>query len=267
MNAVSIGPLVFATDRLAALLGILAFMAVASILGRRVDARIGSWSNWSLLAGLVTARIGHVALHWASFADEPWRIVAFWQGGFHLGAGLLGVALVTALFIRSAGSGLGAVASLGVGLLVWTGGQHLAQATLGQPAPAIALPQLDGPPLAIADVAGTPAVVNIWASWCPPCRREMPLLADAAADRKDVAFLFVNVGEGPDKIRSYLSSQNLSLGRILLDQAMQIPHHYGTLGVPVTLFLRADGTLASMHTGEISREALQAGIKKIIDPS
>lgn len=267
MNAVSIGPLVFASDRFAAVLGVFAFLLVTSILARRVEPAIGRWSIWALISGLVAARLGHVALHWESFVGEPWRMLAVWQGGFQPVAGLIGVLLVSIFFIRSLASGLAAAGALGLGLVISIGVTQLTQATLGQPAPTIALQQMDGPSMAVSDVAGKPAVINIWASWCPPCRREMPLLAEVAASRDDVAFLFVNQGEGPGTIRTYLSSQNLKLDRVLLDQAMQLPRHYGTMGLPITLFLRADGTLAAMHMGEISREALNANIAKLVGPT
>lgn len=267
MNAVSIGPFVFATDQFAALLGIFAFTIVTSILSRRIDPVIGRWSTWALIGGLVAARLGHVALHWQSFLDEPWRGIAFWQGGFQPVAGLIGVVIVSALFIRSLRAGLGASAALGLAVVIWIGVAELTRATLGQPAPTIALQQMDGPPIAVSDVIGKPAVVNLWATWCPPCRREMPLLAEVAASRDDVSFLFVNQGEGTEKIRSYLTSEGLKLDRVLLDQSMQITRHYGAMGLPITLFLRADGTLASLHMGEISREALTANIEKLAGPS
>jgi thiol-disulfide isomerase/thioredoxin len=118
----------------------------------------------------------------------------------------------------------------------------------------------------LGDFAGKPIVVNLWASWCPPCRREMPLLAETAAARKDVTFLFVNQGESPQTIRSYLARENLTLSPVLLDQAMQLPRHYSAPGMPTTLFLRADGTLASIHMGEISPELLSAKIDRITAP-
>lgn len=263
MNAIGIGPFIFATDRLVAVIGIAAFLIAATVLGRRIDGRLVSWANWSLLAGLIAARLGHVALHWDSFVDEPWRVLAVWQGGFHPIAGLLGVAAVSAFHIRSPRAGAAAAGAVAVGLLVWGVGHQLTQATLGQPAPTIALAQLDGPALAISDTQGRPTVVNIWATWCPPCRREMPLLAETASSREDIAFIFVNVGEGAETIRSYLDAEKLTLDHILLDQGRHIPRHYGTIGMPVTLFLRADGTLASMHMGEISREALNANMERI----
>lgn len=266
MNAVNIGPLVFASDRLAAILGIFAFTLLASILARRVDRTVASWSTWALLVGLVTARLGHVGLHWQSFIDEPWRIIAVWQGGFEPIAGLIGVLVVSAFMIRSLKSGLAAATALGLGLVIWVGVDQLTKARLGQPAPTVVLQRMDGSPMAVSDVAGRPAVINLWATWCPPCRREMPLLAEVAAGRTDVAFLFINQGEGTEAIRTYLARENLTLGQVLLDQSMQVPRHYGTPGLPVTLFLRADGTLASMHVGEISREALTSDIDRLAGP-
>jgi thiol-disulfide isomerase/thioredoxin len=266
MNAVAIGPFVFAADRLAVLLGLLAFMIATAILARRIDSRLGSWANWALLAGLTAARIGHVVLHWNSFSEEPWRVIAVWQGGFQPLAGLVGVLTVSAFLIRSVRTGLAALGAVALGLFVWMAAHQLTQATYGQPAPTIALAQLDGPPVAISDTRGKPAVVNLWATWCPPCRREMPLLAEVAAKRADVTFLFVNQGEGADRIAKYLAAERLKLDRILLDPSMQIPRHYQTPGLPVTLFLRADGSLASMHIGEISREALQSNIAGITAP-
>ncbi len=126
-------------------------------------------------------------------------MIAFWQGGFQPVAGLIGVVIVSALFIRSLRAGLGASAALGLAVVIWIGVAELTRATLGQPAPTIALQQMDGPPIAVSDVIGKPAVVNLWATWCPPCRREMPLLAEVAASRDDVSFLFVNQGEGTEK--------------------------------------------------------------------
>ncbi|CAM5274836.1 Thiol-disulfide oxidoreductase resA OS=Afipia felis OX=1035 GN=resA_2 PE=4 SV=1 [Afipia felis] len=249
--------------RLAVIVGIFAFIIVTSVLARRVDPIIGRWSTWALIGGLFAARLGHIALHWDSFAAEPWRVFAIWQGGFNPIAGLIAVTIISIVFIRSLNVGLEAAGALGLSLVIWVGVVQLTHSTLGQPAPTIALQQIDGPPVAVSNVAGRPTVVNLWASWCPPCRREMPLLAETASGRPEVTFLFINQGEGREKIRSYLDVENLKLDRVLLDPSMQIPRHYGMMGLPITLFLAANGTLVSMHIGEISREALNANIEKI----
>lgn len=262
MNGIAIGPFVFAADRLAAILGIFAFMILTSILARRVDRVVGPWSSWALIGGLVAARLGHVALHWQSFRDEPWRILAIWQGGFEPIAGFAGVLLVSFFCIRSFKAGAAAAIAIGLGALVWAGASQLTKATLGQPAPAMAFEQMDGAPVTFGDFIGKPVVVNLWASWCPPCRREMPLLARTAAARSDVAFLFVNQGESPKTIRAYLAGENLALSPVLLDPATQLSRHYNAPGMPTTLFLRADGTLASIHMGEISKEVLDTTIDR-----
>jgi thiol-disulfide isomerase/thioredoxin len=263
MNAIAIGPFVFASGEVAAILGILAFILLTSILARRVDRSIAPWSTWAMVAGVVAARLGHVGLHWQSFRTEPLRAFAFWQGGFEPVAGFAGVLIVSFFYIRSLKAGLAAAAALGLGTIVWVGVTQLTQATLGQHAPTVALENMSGPSMAISGFAGKPVIVNLWASWCPPCRREMPLLAEVAATRNDVTFLFVNQGEAPHTIRSYLDREKLSIDNNLLDQATQVARHYNTLGLPITLFLRTDGTLASMHLGEISREALNENIDRI----
>ncbi len=265
MKAVAVGPLMLAGDRLAAIIGIAAFMIVSAILSSRIDSRIGQWSNQSLIAGFIAARAGHVIEHLDNFLAEPWRILAVWQGGFSLLGGLVAVLAVTAVHVRTARMGLATGAVLAASLFVWTVVDRLATASVGRPAPTKLMEQLNGPPMALADTSGRPAVVNIWATWCPPCRREMPLLAEIAASRKDVRFLFANQGEGRYTIKSYLASGHLALDHVLLDQTMSLPRHYGTPGIPVTLFIRADGTLMTAHMGEISREALTETITRLVE--
>lgn len=265
MNAVSIGPFVFAPDRFAAILAIATLLLVAALLSRRLDARLNAWASSVVLAAIVAARLGHVVLHGSSFAEEPWRMPAIWQGGFSLPAGLLGMALVTAVYARSVRFAAGAAGAVLAAGLVGLVTLELTKATYGQQAPATRMAALDGAFRSIRDFEGKPLVVNLWATWCPPCRREMPMLAREAAERTDVGFVFVNQGESAERIRSYLSADRLKLEHVLLDAAQALSRHYATPGLPVTLFLRRDGTLASLHTGEISREALAAGIDNLMD--
>lgn len=265
MNAVAIGPLMFAGDRLAAIFGIGAFMIVSAILSTRFDPRIGRWSNQALIVGLIAARTGHVMEHLDNFLAEPWRILAVWQGGFSLLWGLVAALAITAFHVRSLRMGVATGAALAGSLFVWTIVDQIATASVGTPAPTQLMEQLDGPPMALTDTSGKPVVVNIWATWCPPCRREMPLLAKVAAARKDVSFYFVNQGESPETIKAYLASGHLALDHVLLDQAMSIPRHYGTPGIPVTLFIRTDGTLMTAHIGEISHETLTETITRLLE--
>ncbi len=97
MDAVSIGPLVLAADRFAVVLAIFLFSIVTGILARRVDPAFHRWSWWVVIGGIVAARLGHVAIHWQSFIQEPLRILAFWQGGSFWPAGAVAIALIRLL--------------------------------------------------------------------------------------------------------------------------------------------------------------------------
>src|SRR3546814_20828824 len=102
---------------------------------------------------------------------------------------------------------------LALGLVVWNTTLQLAGAAAGQAPPEISLEQLEGPPIALAANSGKPRVVNLWATWCPPCRREMPVLAEAARDAEDVEFLFVNQGEGPRSEERRVGKEGVGTGR------------------------------------------------------
>ena len=262
MQAVSFGPFVFAGDRLAAIIGIIAFMAVTSILSSRLDPRIGRWSTWVLIAGLVAARLGHVIENASSFATEPWRILAVWQGGFSWPWAAGSVVAVSVALVRTRRAAIGVVVSLAIALFAWNVVWQLTNATPSTPMPAVALENAKGGDTSLTAFQGKPIVVNLWASWCPPCRREMPMMADMAAARTDVTFLFVNQGERRRRLRA-TSGQKLTLPNVLLDPRMEVARHYSMPGLPVTLFIGADGQLRSVHVGEISREALTAAVNAL----
>jgi hypothetical protein len=92
----------------------------------------------------------------------------------------------------------------------------------------------------------------------------MPMMSEMAADSKDITFLFVNQGEKRTTIEGYLNKEQLTLSNVLLDAHMDVPRHYAMPGLPVTLFIGADGKLRSVHVGEISREALTDVISRLL---
>jgi thiol-disulfide isomerase/thioredoxin len=264
MNGFAVGPLLFSTERVAALLGLVVVLVGAEILARRLDPRFSRWSYLALGGGLVAARLGHVLENAASFAAEPWRVLAIWQGGFSLPWAALPVAIITVLALPRPRLMAWGVASLAAGLLAWNTVHQLSVSTRPEtPLPALTLETLAGPPLALAETQGRPTVINIWATWCPPCRREMPVLAQAAQANPDVRFVFANQAEDAATIRTYLARQGLELPNVALDATQAIPRHYETLGIPITLFVGPDGRLATSHTGEISPEQLNANLARL----
>ena len=125
----------------------------------------------------------------------------------------------------------------------------------------IQLETLSGDQAVLADMAqGKPVVLNIWASWCPPCRREMPLLLNTQQQAPDISVIMLNLQESRTTVAKYLRNHQLDFQQVLLDKQGDVARYYGALGVPATLFFRADGSLSSVHFGELSQATLQQGI-------
>lgn len=268
MSAIELGPVVLSLPRFAAVAGMGAFLLAAEGLARVAqDRSLATRSVWIVLAGALGARLGHVLQHWESFAAEPLRVVAVWQGGFSpWGAGLAVAAAGAAAVLRGTRP-VPLIAALWAGVVVW----QAILLDLGDEReiamPPLVLPAPEGPPVDLAAFAedGRPVVVNLWATWCPPCRREMPMLVETARTREDVALILANQGESAARVSEYLASENLPTDAVALDQGQRLASHYGTVGLPVTLFIGADGLLRATHLGEISSEVLTRQIDRLME--
>ena len=263
MNAISLGPIVMAADRFAVILGIFTFILATGFLTRRIDQRFHAWSWWVLIGGIVAARAGHVLVHWQSFAAEPLRIFALWEGGFHWPSALVAIALSIFLVLRTGRLRLWALLPLALGLVVWNTAWQLSGETQAIALPEATFETLAGNRHPLDAGPATPKVINLWASWCPPCRREMPMMAEMASNSEGTEFIFANQGESRQIVERYLAQAGLSLDTVLLDQFGDLGRHYRAPGLPATLFVGADGVLSHAHLGEISREALQSGIDRL----
>ena len=88
-------------------------------------------------------------------------------------------------------------------------------------------------------------VVNLWASWCPPCRREMPVLAAAQKQQPWASFVFANQGESNATVQRYLSDSQLDLVNVTLDRDTRLGFVAGSMALPITLFYDAQGQLVA----------------------
>ncbi|MDP1532892.1 MAG: TlpA disulfide reductase family protein, partial [Rubrivivax sp.] len=120
----------------------------------------------------------------------------------------------------------------------------------------LSLTSLEGRPMNLAEFKGKPTVVNLWATWCPPCVREMPVLHQAQMERPDVNFVFLSQGESADKVGSWLRARKLPLHNVLIDANKQAGAAFKEGALPTTLFFDAQGRLHSTRVGELSAATL-----------
>jgi len=102
-----------------------------------------------------------------------------------------------------------------------------------------------------------PLVVNLWATWCAPCRAEMPIFAKVQRERPDVQFAFVNQGEALAPIEAYLQRESLDLRSVWRDPASAVGAKVGSSGLPTTLVFDAQGRLVKLHLGVLNEPALR----------
>lgn len=128
--------------------------------------------------------------------------------------------------------------------------------------PDLQLATLEERPVHLSSYMGTPVVLNLWATWCPPCRREMPVLEQAQTTFPNVAFVLVNQGESAQQAKTFLDSEGLNLTDVLLDPASDALRAMRAGGLPTTFFFDAQGRMVDLHLGEITMADLQAKISQ-----
>lgn len=119
-------------------------------------------------------------------------------------------------------------------------------------APDFTLVDLEGNSVSLSDYRGTPVMVNFWATWCPPCRAEMPLIQefqDRYAD--EFVVLAVNGGETAQEVEAFVTEQGFNMV-FLLDPEFAIAEQFQVRGFPTSIFISAEGVAEKVHIGELN---------------
>ncbi|HEY65307.1 MAG TPA: TlpA family protein disulfide reductase [Caldilineae bacterium] len=124
-------------------------------------------------------------------------------------------------------------------------------------APDFTLNNLDGDPVSLSDYQGQVVILNFWATWCPPCREEMPTLEEVYRDRvrDGLVVLGVNQMEPADRVREFLESLNLTFP-VVLDTRGEVARLYRVRAYPTTYFIDRGGVIRDMVIGGPMSEAL-----------
>lgn len=118
------------------------------------------------------------------------------------------------------------------------------------PAPSFTLPSLDGQEKSLEDFKGRPILLHFWATWCPPCREEMPLFQKFYNELgpSGLVVLGINVGEPPEVVRNFVEELKVTFP-ILLDEKGKIANKYGVRGLPTTFWIDPSGEIVDVTLG------------------
>ena len=136
----------------------------------------------------------------------------------------------------------------------------------GNLAPDFELDNLEGQTISLGDLRGSPVLVNFWATWCPPCRAEMPYLEEVYKEwsGKGVAFLAINMGESSSQVGEFIQSHTLALP-VLLDARQDIAQRYNIQYIPTTFFIDKDGIIQNVKVGAFTGVAeIENRLNKIV---
>lgn len=129
---------------------------------------------------------------------------------------------------------------------------------IGQQAPDFALRNLDGEIVRLSDLRGSVVFINFWATWCTPCKKELPDIQKLYDEKREqgLVVLEINWQENADDARAFFESRDLELA-VLIDRPGDVYDQYRLQGLPDSFFVDRDGNLASLHFGYLSEEKMR----------
>ncbi len=261
---------------MAAPLLVLFAMVLSMTIGDVVAVRRGvdlRWKLWALAAAtLVAARAGYVWQFRLAYLRAPLSMLDLRDGGWSPEAGFV-VMWLSSIWTGRRHPTLKApvrAAALSATMLWSFGAMALA---MNHPEiddvelPALKLTTSAGVPVDLASLRGKPVVVNLWATWCPPCNREMPVLAQAQAEHPEVQFVFIDQGESLMQVGRWLGDHHLALHNVLLDPYLQAGASLGQRAFPTSYFFDAKGRLVDTRIGELSPGVLADKLGRLAPPA
>lgn len=258
-NAIQLGPLLLPFTLLLVFASAGSTLALGKWLSKDAPADAEPILWRALLVGVLAARLAFVYEYRTLYLHSPLTILDIRDGGwnptFGLGAAWM-FALYRARSTPAIGKPLRLALAAGTAIFVIGTAVLAIRPSSGQQLPELAFTSLEGETVQLSHFEGKPTVVNLWATWCPPCVREMPVLHDAQVKHPEINFVFLNQGESSGQVGRWLDNQRLPLRNVLLDPKRQASAAFNQKGYPTTLFFNRRGELVSTRIGELSPATL-----------
>lgn len=161
-----------------------------------------------------------------------------------------------------------AVAAVVGGMFYWglnNKDDRLPSTLTGKPAPQFDLPPIEGRSdgLATSDLEGEVSLVNVWASWCVPCRAENPLMVELS-ETGEVPIYGINYKDAPGEALAFLDELGDPFTRIGADRSGRVSIEWGVYGLPETFVIDAKGRIALKHVGPFNRRILEEDIMPVV---
>ncbi|MBI3583863.1 MAG: TlpA family protein disulfide reductase [Nitrospinae bacterium] len=131
-------------------------------------------------------------------------------------------------------------------------------ANIGNHAPKFALTDLNKKTVNLAHYKGKKVILNFWATWCPPCVNEMPLLQEVYNNRRGegIEIIGINYNEDYDRVKKFISEKGVTF-TILIDSDLKVSMDYGVIGLPVTFFIDREGRIKEKFKGELNKKLIE----------
>ncbi|MBM9592904.1 MULTISPECIES: DsbE family thiol:disulfide interchange protein [Rhodobacterales] len=148
---------------------------------------------------------------------------------------------------------------------LWNNDERLPSTLIGKQVPEFALSPIEGRQdgLSSADLQGRVSLVNVWASWCVPCRTENPLLVELA-EAGTVPIYGINYKDDPEEALAFLEELGDPFTRIGADRSGRVAIDWGVYGLPETFVIDAEGRIAYKHVGPFDRRVFENDILPVV---
>ncbi|MDZ7800149.1 MAG: TlpA disulfide reductase family protein [Trueperaceae bacterium] len=142
----------------------------------------------------------------------------------------------------------------------------------GDAVPEFTLVDAHGEVVRPQEYLGAPLLINFWATWCGPCKEELPLFQEAYEETDQLQMLLINLGEDRDVAQNYLDEQQVTLRTAVdpyagvgadAEETGAVARRYRVLGLPTTVFVDADGVIRDVRIGQVLPNQLADGLAKI----